>query len=468
MLRKNTESRSRNTSINTSLSQKLHHLASEDKHFKSSLFALSRFSPFILCIVLFLFTSCVVLFGPFVALVGEPQIRTSLFYYMFLEHEKRNDGVMTSQTSTKGINKKSIKTVDITKPFDANNRLNVAIAILITKEPDETSGFLDGAGTLALSIENAHSIHDITLIALVHEDVHECLDIFEFLGFEIIRKPIPIRNEDIKNREIAKVLYEMLTDGCCGMLELLKLYTWTWTEYDVVISMDADMLVHSNFDEIFDVMFKHKNNTDMEISRVDKKYPPKDTSQVITAKSPNEPYILGWTHGATAEIGNELMNGGFLVVRPNMQDYNNIIDILLEGDFRNDGTAWRGSNVAWTYGGRTIQGVVPYYYFQVRPDMHVELPRCKYNNMAEIERCRRWYIEDVLINHFTWCQKPWTCADQDVIICQHFTQKWWKFHRQLETWLELPTRPQCPYQPLNWRKSPKFLSFLKQKHDRAV
>jgi hypothetical protein len=35
--------------------------------------------------------------------------------------------------------------------------------------------------------------------------------------------------------------------------------------------------------------------------------------------------------------------------------------VVREGDFHYDGGGWGGSGIGYSYGGETIQGVVPYY-----------------------------------------------------------------------------------------------------------
>ena len=83
------------------------------------------------------------------------------------------------------------------------------------------------------------------------------------------------------------------------------------------MQVDADILFHKNFDELFEYES-----------------------------------TLVWTHGGLG--GAEVLNGGFLVIRPNVDDYNEIVEIIKEGDFRSP-RGWR--NVCcWVYGGRTIQG----------------------------------------------------------------------------------------------------------------
>ena len=175
---------------------------------------------------------------------------------------------------------------------------------------------------------------------------------------------------------------------------------------------------------------------------------------------------LGWTHGATAHLNQELMNGGYLVIKPNKKHFEDMVEILKEGNFT--GRGWRNSGVGWVYGGRTIQGVVPYYYLKVAVGDETEFPRCKYNNMVEIEKCRKWNFSMVTSNHFTWCQKPWYClTNQKQPLCDAFRENWWKRSHRFETEMlgfEEP-RPVCkkrPYSFIQYYDSPYMLKYFEE------
>lgn len=187
-----------------------------------------------------------------------------------------------------------------------------------------------------------------------------------------------------------------------------------------MLQIDADVHFHKNFDELFEI-----GGT------------------------------LSWTKGATWPDG-EKINGGYLRVTPNLDHYKRMVDVILEGDFR-DGSGWKGTHNGWCYGGRTIQGILPYFYFEEEKKAHVEVERCKYNNMVEIERCKAWVYEDVTSNHFTVCQKPFTCTGAPVTeLCHAFTEKWWKRTREIEKKLGLDKRPRCQgsrYTPMDYSRA---------------
>ena len=151
------------------------------------------------------------------------------------------------------------------------------------------------------------------------------------------------------------------------------------------------------------------------------------------------------------------VQGGFLVLRPDMAVYQEFINIIQEGDFRKNG-GW-GGVVGPFYGSMTFQGIIPYYYDYLHPGQAVELNRCVYNQMADnpkdqrtvndipqgrcrtnqeqCEDCRNRPLEDVVSVHFTLCQKPWLCLPQneDVIqqrLCRKFHHEWHRIRAQLE------------------------------------
>ena len=151
------------------------------------------------------------------------------------------------------------------------------------------------------------------------------------------------------------------------------------------------------------------------------------------------------------------VQGGFLVLRPSMDVYNEFVSIIKEGDFRAKG-GW-GGLVGPFHGSMTFQGIIPYYYDALHPGQAVELNRCVYNQMADnprdgktvndilhgncrtgqtdCEDCRSRPIDDVVTAHFTLCQKPWLCLpqDQDIIqqrLCRKLHHEWHRIRADLE------------------------------------
>lgn len=151
------------------------------------------------------------------------------------------------------------------------------------------------------------------------------------------------------------------------------------------------------------------------------------------------------------------VQGGFLVLRPSMASYNEFVEIIREGDFREKG-GW-GGQVGPFYGSMTFQGLIPYFYDILHPNEAVELNRCIYNQMCDnpkdkptvkdethgrcrtnqetCEDCRSRPLEQVVTAHFTLCQKPWLCLpqDSDIIqqrLCRKLHHEWHRIRSDLE------------------------------------
>ena len=243
---------------------------------------------------------------------------------------------------------------------------------------------------------------EMRFVALVTPCVHARWHaVLRRIGFEVWLSPSPLNASEVRNKQIAT---EIVTDGAMGINELVKLEGLRMSQFHSVVMVDCDVLFHKTFDELF----------------------------FITPS-------LAWTHGGWES---EKINGGFLVFNPRhahaMDHMKNIVDTVREGDFR-PGSGWRGKGIGWTYGGRTIQGVLPHYYFLEAtamvaddPQPHVEIERCRYNNMAQLEKCKAKPYDQVTSNHFTGdCLKPWWCDPRGHPLCVQFRVKWFHLYRSL-------------------------------------
>mmetsp|Transcript_10800 Transcript_10800/g.12387 ORF Transcript_10800/g.12387 Transcript_10800/m.12387 type:complete len:213 (-) Transcript_10800:330-968(-) len=135
------------------------------------------------------------------------------------------------------------------------------------------------------------------------------------------------------------------------------------------------------------------------------------------------------------------VQGGFLMIKPNLDVYERIIDVVREGDFR-PGTGWAGSRIGWCWGGQTVQGLLAYYYTMVESNKGLALDPCRYNSMATTDNCSAVPWPEVKSAHFTQCQKPWECH-KGKGICVHMHMFWWKLRQNLEKGHGLPATPQC-------------------------
>lgn len=149
------------------------------------------------------------------------------------------------------------------------------------------------------------------------------------------------------------------------------------------------------------------------------------------------------------------VQGGFLVVRPSVERYEELRAIIIKGDFGNKG--WGGSRIGNFWGGQTIQGILAYFYHSVHNGDGQELNRCVYNCMVDnpyapkttrclngnktCEDCRLQEISKVATAHFTICQKPWTCSfhnnPKNMVLCTQLHDEWFKIRDDFEKYLQI-------------------------------
>ncbi|CUG87013.1 GPI-anchored surface protein, putative [Bodo saltans] len=283
---------------------------------------------------------------------------------------------------------------------------------------------------------------ELRFVALVTPDVPpHFIPMIRGIGYEVWMTHAPINASEIRNEQIRQ---ETLVDGAMGISELTKLDGLRMgREFDTVIMVDCDVMFHKLFtiDNPREKIQAQVVNEDVSPSSV---WAP-GAGGLLNIEA-----ILGWTKGGWVS---ERINGGFLVFSPRHPKaalhLQRIVELLREGDFR-PGSGWKGRGIGWTYGGRTIQGVLPHYFFleatedhnnnnnnnnittsttlTFRP--HVQLDRCRYNNMVQLEPCKVVPFSTVTSNHFTGdCVKPWTCAHRPHPLCGQFVDAWLDTYR---------------------------------------
>ena len=89
-------------------------------------------------------------------------------------------------------------------------------------------------------------------------------------------------------------------NGCCGEKELIKLYAYTLLSYHRVVHLDTDVIILANLDELLDL----------------------DHSLVFTT----DPNMQGKSKVPPVQ-------GGFLLIRPSMQVYHDLVNVVLNANF---------------------------------------------------------------------------------------------------------------------------------------
>ena len=294
----------------------------------------------------------------------------------------------------------------------SNTTRKMAISLTITQDVTDTGavGFVDGAAVLKHSIElTMTGKYEFHFIAMVHPGVIKARALLASIGYEIIEFEIPVKESEIRKEFLRK---EIAKSGCCGIAELLKLCAFTLTQYDRVLVLDSDTLFLQPIDELFEVDKAIQFTYDHAMSSKVSKVPP--------------------------------TQGGFLLVTPSQAMFEEIVEIVREGDWRPQ-TGWGGMNIGWCYGGPTIQGLLAYYFEMVKPEAKSILDYCQYNAMSQdgVHGCKEVLPNEIKTFHFTECQKPWKCSGSGNEACKYMVNKWWEVRESLESKLGIEHGKRC-------------------------
>jgi len=311
----------------------------------------------------------------------------------------------------------------------------------------------EGAAVLEHGIRTRASLHgsksryDYAMYAIYHPDAAECAAPLEKLGYTLLKREPFVQIPDIEGEYLRS---KIGSNGCCGEKELIKFEAYTLTQYPIVVHLDLDTLVLKPLDELFDMMMSTGSSIQRPTSGAIM-WPDKPLPDRIDAF-----YTYDYNM-VRPKVRYKPIQGGFLVLRPSRQAYDEFKEIVRVGDFRDNG-GW-GGVVGPFYGSMTYQGLLPYYYDYLHPGTGVELNRCLYNQMCDnprdkatvddvvhgncrtgqddCEDCRSRPLEDVVTTHYTLCQKPWHCLPQsaDKIqqrLCRKLHHEWFKIRSDLE------------------------------------
>jgi hypothetical protein len=329
----------------------------------------------------------------------------------------------------------NIKSVVNNKPIEVINiRKRIAYAITITRD----GPFQDGAAVLAYSIfKYSKDIdYNISLIAFVHPNVTTSRPVLNRLGFHVIEAMVPINSSAIPFKWFREHIEK---NGCCGSSELIKLNSYRLMQYHRIIHLDADTFFLNPIIELFERNYSLIYTTD-----------PNMASHKGVDKLP--------------------VQGGFILLTPSLEDYKNLINIMLTVEFRR-GSAWNGTKIGWFWGGMTVQGVLPYYYNAVTEANRTQtIDRCFYNTMADTKPCETQTLDELKSAHFTVCQKPWGCwTNFRNNLCKQLHARWFAMRKETEAYYGIPVidkacakggHKQYKYMQLDDAKLPVVSNFI--------
>ena len=344
---------------------------------------------------------------------------------------------------------------------DESGSVRATVGYVVTITGCGSDPLVDGAAVLAHSIRlssasnpSSGSRYGYEMYALVHPDAVTCapLDDLRKLGYEVLVRGDPVPLGDIRGEYLRE---NVVNNGCCGEKEFLKLHAYGIVGHPVVVHLDLDTLVLRPLDELFDSMLLKDDDALTSEKRPD--LPTHAGKTPPTGKRPDAFFTRDYNMVKPGRLHTGVQ-GGFLVLRPSLEAYQNFVDIITEGDFRSNG-GWGGKGFGPFYGSMTFQGIIPYYYDELHPGTAVELNRCVYNQMCdnprvnptvndvvsgqcrdgrdECEDCRSRPLLDVRTAHFTLCQKPWRCMphSHDRIqdrLCRKLHGEWYRIRADME------------------------------------
>jgi len=314
-------------------------------------------------------------------------------------------------------------------------KLNVAYCVFVTDVSDPA--WKDALAVLSFGIRKAaaRSRHDAELIALAPERMTKQSEDFLLQnGFaKVVKKPVPIPSSLIENTQARKEM-EHVQGGDNNHFaleeETIKYWGMALMDYDKVLVLDADTMVLDPMDELFER---------------------------------DEDLVGVYDHGLDC-CGSAMppVQGGFLLFRPSIDDFEAVKGLTKEGDWRG-GAGWKGTHVGYWYGGVGPDGLLQYYYNKgfLESPHHVgkqflpegiAQPKLSGSRMLAADRT----VYDVLTTkrlmkelegtdhaqalanvksvHFTGeCIKPWTCFEprKSEWLCQGLISKWWALRAEL-------------------------------------
>jgi len=337
------------------------------------------------------------------------------------------------------------------------SKLKAAYAVFVTDLKDATMKDVLAVQAYSLKQAAAKSRHDVEILALVPERLPENDQKFlEKIGFaKVIRKSLPVQVSEIdpvRGKEVRAQFARTQGSGDKNNQfsmaeETLKYWPLSMTEYDRVLTLDADVMVLDPMDELMEC---------------------------------REDFVGTYDHGLDSDANMvPPVQGGFLLYRPNVADFHEIQKLTKEGDF--SGMGWKNSKIGYAYGGTGPDGLLAYYFHKNALDELSHLKqgkkdiqdgiygqptkgvrmfaadRSKYDFLINTRlRQDLWgkkdeeIIADIKSVHFTGdCLKPWQCLGTESSgylsnVCDAMVARWFDMRAAVETELnQSPSHKGC-------------------------
>jgi hypothetical protein len=297
--------------------------------------------------------------------------------------------------------------------------------------------------------------------------------LLERLGYHthVVSTPVNVSELKVVN---SWYYHHVESENCCGSAEFIKLYAYNLTQYPVVVHWDLDVLQLQSMDHLYDAI-RFPSSTirgqqarrNIHIQRPTIQH--HGMWQSVSSTHQEDTVPLPWKVEAffTRDVTSsrpwekiQPVQGGFLMIQPSIHKFRELLQVIqtanfTEGNRRGPGTGWGGAGYGGFQGAMAYQGLLAYYYGEIRPSTAVELDTCRYNQVVAdvvwrgpqrpefighcrqylptrdkrplsisspitvsdhntIEAgachdCRTFPVEDTISVHYTACKKPWEC-----------------------------------------------------------
>merc|ERR1719387_640920 len=336
-----------------------------------------------------------------------------------------------------------------------DKQLQIAYSVFVSAVKDATFRDVLAVQAHGLKQAAAKSRHNVTLVAVVPETFpEEDAKFLNQVGFtKVVRKALPVSPQEInptKGKDVREAFLKVQGEGDENNKflmadETLKYWPLTFTEYDRVLMLDADVMVLDPMDELMER---------------------------------REDFVGTYDHGLDVE-GSTVppVQGGFLLYRPSLADFKEIQRLTQEGDWDIGGEGWKRSGIGYAYGGTGPDGLLAYLYHRGALSQLKKVGKAKIQDgvygraipgvrMFAADRSKydliindrlrddvrkkdtKEIIDGVKSVHFTGeCIKPWQCfevsrnplstrgADN---LCDALTKRWFEMRASLEKERGLP------------------------------
>eukprot|EP00049_Salpingoeca_infusionum_P006362 m.105750 g.105750 ORF g.105750 m.105750 type:complete len:389 (+) comp13285_c0_seq4:235-1401(+) len=256
--------------------------------------------------------------------------------------------------------------------LDTMNIALVTLAAAIRPEAGyKVAGWVNAACITFSSFRHQTNFKNVDCIVVVRDKEWafppDAARAAEQCNLNVVFRPFAIKDKEVLDDTFREALQDKAVGGI-GLLDYDFLWPWSFTEYDRVFAMDADMFFAKNVDHLF----------------------------VIDA-------TLVHTNGPKS-----LVNGGFQLLRPESGIFEKMKRAILGLNAFNRTTGWYefGLRPVDQYGAGTLQGFLTYWFYAVDKRV-VEVSRAEYNCQFDhmsidlVENC-----DQVYLFHFTGCPKP--------------------------------------------------------------